>query len=195
MWYGTTLSALERQEESLRELRRAQECDPLSLIINSEIGRALFNGGQYDQAIEHLRKTIGEMDPNFAVAHWYLGLAYEQKSRYTEAIGEFQKWLELSTGDPAAIAALAHAYGVSGNRKEAEKRLAQLQELSKSRYVAPIDIAVGYTGLGDKERTLEWLEKAFEDRSAWLIWIKIDPRFAALRSEPRYRALLSRMGF
>ena len=194
MWYGTTLSALGRQEESMRELRRAQETDPLSLIINAEIGRQFYFARQYDQAIEHFRKTIDEMDPNFGVAHYYLGLALEERGRYQEAIEEFQKWFDLSAGDPAAIAALAHAYGASGNKSEAQKRIAQLHALSKSRYVAPVDLAVAYIGLGDKDRSMEWLEKAYEDRSAWLIWIKVDPRFDVLHADPRFRDLLRRMG-
>lgn len=194
MWYGSTLWALERLEESMRELQRVQETDPLSLMINAEVGRGFYFARRYDQAIEHLRKTIDEMDPNFAVAHWCLGLAYEQKGRYKEAIGAFQKWFDLSAGDPGAIAALAHAYAASGARGEAQKRLGQLQALSKSQYVPAFDVAVVYIGLGDKDRALDWLEKACQERSAWLIWIKVDPRFDALHADLRYRELLSRMG-
>ena len=193
-WYGTTLWATQRLEEAMRELKRAQEIDPLSPIINAEIGRALYYERRYDESIDYLRKMIDEMDSTFAAAHWYVGMAYERKGVYQQAIAEFEQWFDLSQGDPAAIAALAHTYAVWGQRAEAEKRLAQLQTLSKTQYVPPFDVAMVHMGLGDKNRALEWLDKAYEEQSAFLIWIRVDPRFDSLHVEPRFHALLRRMG-
>jgi eukaryotic-like serine/threonine-protein kinase len=193
-WYGTSLCAMGRLDEGLGELKRAEECDPLSLVIKADVGRCFYYSHRYDQAIDQLRKTLGVLDPNFAVAHRFLGMAYEQKAMYAQAIAEFQRWSSLSGGDPAATGALGHAFAVSGKHGEAQKALVKLKELSKSRYVSPYDVAVIYVGLGDKDQAREWLQKAFEDHSAWLIWLDVDPRFDVLHADPRYRDLLRRMG-
>jgi eukaryotic-like serine/threonine-protein kinase len=193
-WYGTTLSALGRVEDGKVELKRAQEIDPLSPIINAEVGRLLYYGRRTDEAIGHLRKLVDEMEPNFEPALAYLGAAYAQKRMYPEAIQEFEKWLALSPANPRALAALAHTYALWGRRAEAEKRLRELQTLSRTRYVPAFDVATVYMGLGDKVRAIEWLEKAYEERSTWIIWIKIEPHFEALHDQPRFHALLRRMG-
>jgi eukaryotic-like serine/threonine-protein kinase len=193
-WYGTTPSAMGQREDAMRELKRAQEIDPLSPIINAEVGRLLYYERRNDEAIAHLRKLTDEMEPNFEPALWYLGAAYEQKGMFAEAIQEFEKWLALSKENPRALAALAHTYGVSGRRAEAEKRLRELRSLSKTRYVPPFDLAVVYMGLGDSIGALDWLEKAYEEPSTWIIWVAIEPYWDALRSEPRFDALLRRMG-
>jgi Flp pilus assembly protein TadD len=153
----------------------------------------LYYARRYDQAIEQLGKTL-EMDPNFARAHWILALAYEQVGRSEEAVLECKKAVDLSGGDPVVLGVLGHAYAMSGKRSEAQKVLAELKDLSKRRYVAPFDIALIYSGLGDKAQTLEWLEKAYEDHSQRLLWIKVDPRLDSLRGEPRFQDLLRRMG-
>jgi len=193
-WYGTTLSGMGRLDEAMGELKRAQESDPLSPIIGAEVGRGFYYARQYDRAIKQLRKVLDEIDPNFAAAHWYLGMVYEQKAMFGEALAEFQTWQGLSGGDPAALGALGHAYAVSGKRDQARKALTELKDLSRSRYVAPFDVAVLYIGLGEKDQALEWLEKAFADHSAWMAWLNVDPRFDTLRGDPRYRDLLRRMG-
>jgi Flp pilus assembly protein TadD len=113
---------------------------------------------------------------------------------YREAIAEFQRAFELSEGSPTMMGALGHAYALSGNREKARDALANLQELSKRRYVPPFDLAVIYAGLADKERAFEWLEEAFEDRSWRLTRLKVDPRFDRLRADTRFGSLLRRMG-
>ena len=192
-WYGICLSATGRSEQAIASLKRARQLDPLSLIINADMGLELYFARRYDEAIEQVRKTL-EMDPDFVAGHRHLGMAYEQKAMYTEAIAEFQKALDVSRGNPFALGSLGHAYAVSGNRGKARQALSDLRELSKRRYVSPFDTAVIYTGLGDKERALEWLEKASDDRSLQMIFLKVDPRFDRLHADSRFAGLLRRMG-
>jgi tetratricopeptide (TPR) repeat protein len=151
------------------------------------------------QLVELLRVALGGREPVAqalfdvdAAAH--CGLRhYEQKAMYREAIAEFQKASELSAGNPYARGVLGHAYALPGDRNKALEIITQLDELSKSRYVAPFETALIWAGLDDKERTLEWLEKALEDRSWEVMWLKVDPRFDSLRSDPRFVDLLRRM--
>jgi serine/threonine-protein kinase len=192
-WFATTLAAMGRLDEAMSQIRQAQELDPLSPVITSDVGRLFYYARQYDPAIETLRKTL-EMDPSFSWAHWYLGMVYEQEASYDEAIAEFQKWLSLVGKEPTAVGALGHAYAVSGKRDEAQKKLVELKELARRQYVAPFDVAVIYIGLGDKEQAIQWLNKAYEDHSAWLIWVNVDPRFYSIHGDPRYIDLLRRMG-
>jgi tetratricopeptide (TPR) repeat protein len=191
-WYSLLLQWTGRMDEAVAEAKRAEDADPLSLMTSSIAGRTLYFARRYDQAIEQLGKTL-EMDPNFYPTHLFLGMAYEQVARYEQAIAECQKAFSLS-GDALAHGPLGHAYAITGKRAEAQKVLAELKDLSKRRYVAPFGIAIVYVGLGDKAQALEWLEKTHEDRSFWLTWIKVDPRLDSLRGEPRFQALLRRMG-
>ena len=167
--------------------------EPLSLIMSSVAGRNLYHARKYDQAIEQLRGVI-DRDANFPQAHLHLGWAYEQKGMFEEAIAEFQKGSGLSGGDPTMASALGHAYAVSGQRDRAQSVMVELKQLSKRQYVAPFEIAVVYIGLGDKEQAFEWLEKAYEDHSHYLIWLKVDPRFDSIHGDSRYRDLRRRMG-
>jgi TolB-like protein/tetratricopeptide (TPR) repeat protein len=181
-----------RVDEALAEIKRAQEIEPLSLITNTLVARGFYHARQYDQAIEQARRSL-ELEPNFAQAHLYLGWTYEQQARYEGAIAELRKAFTLSDGESEVAGALGHVYAVSGRRTEAEKALAALKERSTHQYVAPFDIAVIYAGLGAKTPTFEWLEKAYEDHSHWLVWVKVDPRFDTIRDDPRYHDLLRRM--
>ncbi|HSO76792.1 MAG TPA: hypothetical protein VLU47_18340, partial [Blastocatellia bacterium] len=122
----------------------------------------------------------------------YLGLAYEQKGLYSEAIDQFQQGVKLS-GSPLMIALLGHAYAVSGKKVEARRILADLDQ-QKQRYVSPYTIATIYAGLGEKDQAFKWLEKAVEDRDIWLMNLKVDPVLKSLRSDPRFERLLQRIG-
>jgi len=191
-WFAFGLWATGRFEEAVASAKRAQELEPLSPVISGGVGWALHYARRYDEAIDYLRKTL-EMDPNFARVHWYLGMPYEQKGMYKEAIAEFEKALSLSGGSPSMMAALGHAYALAGRGPEARKILAQLQELSRARYISPFDIATVHAGLGDQERAFEWLEKSYADRSWGLFRLKVDPWFDRLRPDPRFANLLRRM--
>ena len=189
--YATYLSAMGRHQEAIRESKQALTLDPLSITFNSDLGETLYTARRYDQAIEQLRQTI-DMDPNFPWAHRNLGLAYEQKKMYTEALTEFKKHIELSQGQAGSMA-LGHAYAVAGMRDEALQVIARLQKISQSNYIAPFRFAMIYTGLGENDQAFEWLEKSFQEHSPDLIYLKVDPRFDNLRSDPRFTELLRRM--
>jgi TolB-like protein/Tfp pilus assembly protein PilF len=191
-WYGLYLDAVGRPDEGIAEVRRAQEADPLSLTISTTAGAAFFMARRYDQAVEQLHKTL-EMDPNFPGAHLWLGLVHEQMGRGEEAIAELQKAASLSGGEPAELGLRGHAYASAGRRAEAQRVLAELNGLSKRSYVPPFDIALVYAGLGEKRQSLEWLERAYEDHSFRLTWIKVWPQLDSLRGESRFHDLLRRM--
>ncbi len=193
-WYAIYLRRLGRHDEAIAAIERAQELDPLSLIINSFVGKIYLDARQVDQAIDHLRKTI-EMDPNFAPAHRYLAAAFAIQGRYEEAIAEYKKAITLSGGSTRDRAPLAHTNSMSGRRAEAQKVLEELKALSKEKYVSPYAMALIYTGLGEKDLAFEWLEKAYEERSFWLSFLKVAPSLDPLRSDPRFQDLLRRMNF
>jgi len=120
--------------------------------------------------------------------------AYEQKKMYAEAIADCQEWAKIFHDDPIALASLGHVYASTGNRREAEKTVEKLQEISKQRYVSPYWTGVVYAGLGDNDRAFQYLEKAFEDRYFLMIWINSDPRLDNLKSDPRFADLVKRIG-
>jgi serine/threonine protein kinase/TolB-like protein/Tfp pilus assembly protein PilF len=193
-WYAEYLSAMGRHDEAIAEIKRAQELDPLSLMINAIGGYVFFCARRYDEAIAQCRRTL-ELNAGFYPARLFLGWAYEQKQLYDEAISEYQKGIALEEGNPALAAFLAHAYAAAGRKTEALKIIPQLMEISKRRYVSPYDIAQIYTALADNGRALQWLEKAYQERDSELLWLKVDPGSNRLRSDPRFQDLLRRMNF
>jgi TolB-like protein/Tfp pilus assembly protein PilF len=192
-WYGNLLTAMGRWDEALQEFKRAQELDPLSLVITAVPGWTYYYARQYDKAVEFCHKAI-EMDRNFALAHDWLGQAYERKGMYEEAISEFKEALSLSGQSPEITALLAHAYAVSGNKRQAQAILDDMIELSQGRYVPPYHIATIYVGLGDKNQAFKWLNVAYNDRQNILVFLKHDARLDNLRDDPRYQDLLRRIG-
>ncbi|HXA65303.1 MAG TPA: protein kinase [Bryobacteraceae bacterium] len=192
-WYGEYLMVQGRFDEALAEMNRASELNPLSPSLNLALGYRFYYAHQYPEAIAQIQKTLA-MDANFVPAHVYLGRAYAQKGTYPEAIAEMRKALELSEGDTNELAALGHAYAVAHQEGEAKKILDQLKERSQQTYVQPSLIAVIHVGLGDKNQAFDWLQKAFEDRSAGLLYLKVDPAFDSVRSDPRFIDLLHRVG-
>ena len=186
------LIVMGRTEDSLLESKRSRDLEPLSFNMNAQHGRVFYHARQYDQAIRELTQSL-ELDPSYAQTHLYLGWAYEQQRRHEEAIAEIRKGFDLSGGESEMAGALGHAYAVAGKREETEKLLADLKERSTRQYVAPFDVALIYAGLGAKDATFEWLDKAYEDRSSWFTWISVDPRFDVIRDDPRYRELMQRM--
>ena len=143
----------------------------------------------YDESIEYAKKGL----PN-PWAHVILGWAYEQKSMFPEAIAEFESAIANWKNVSMPIAALAHTYAITGKKKEAQDLLNQLIEQSKERFVSAYDIAAVHVGMGDANQAFEWLDKAYEERSGFLPYIKCDRRFNPLHSDPRYQKLLERIG-
>jgi TolB-like protein/DNA-binding winged helix-turn-helix (wHTH) protein/Tfp pilus assembly protein PilF len=192
--YSLYLIAMGRAQDSFAQIQNARALDPLSLSINFSLGWRLYMARQYDAAITQLRDTL-EMDPSYELPHLVAGQAYEQKGNYALAIPELRKAVELSRGTPLMVSALAHAYARSGNRVEAEKLLAQLQAKSMNHYVSPYYFAIVCVGLGRTEEALDWLEKAFGDRSNGLVFLKVEPELDDLRSNSRFIALQQKLEF
>jgi tetratricopeptide (TPR) repeat protein len=191
--YSHYLNTVGRTHESLVESLRALELDPLSLPLNAHLAWHYLYARQYDQAIEQCRKTI-EMDANYPPAHGFLALAYEQKGMHQEAIAEFQKTIALLGEDSVQTKAeLGHAYAVAGKKEQALKIMDELKALSKETYVSPYDVAMIYVGLDQKDQAFDWLQKGYEERFG-MRYLKVDPRLDPLRSDPRFRDLVRRVG-
>ena len=190
-WYAWHLIMLGRNAEAIAELRKAENLDPLSLIISTDLADALLIVRQYDESIQQSRKII-DMDPNFAVAHYQLGEAYVQKRMYNEAIAEFQKAIEFSGGNTTFISNLAYAYAAAGKRSEAVKILNDLKNRSNHSFSNAAEIALIYAGLDEKDQAVTWLAKAYQSRFNPSILLR--PAFDPLRSDPRFQDLLRHMG-
>jgi len=192
--YSLYLVAMGRPEDSFAQINKARELDPLSISINFSLGWRFYMARQYDRAIQQLRNTL-EMDPSYELPHLVLGLSYAQKGDFALAIPELRRAAELSHGTPLMTSALANVYARSGNKAEAEKLLAGLISESKRQYVSPYYFALVYAGLGKPEEALNWLEKAFADRSNGLVFLKVEPALDGLRSNPRFVALQRKLNF
>lgn len=191
-WYGVCLAGAGRLDEAVAELKKGQQVEPLSLTITSVVGWMYYFARDYDKAIAHANMAL-EMDPNFALAHRYLGLAYEQKGMYAEAISEFQRARALSATRPWDSGSLAHAYALAGRSAEARQMLDEAK--NRDVYFPAYDIALIQLGLGQKDSAFEWLDKAVEERSPWLIHLTVDPRFDPIRSDARFKNLIQRIGY
>jgi TolB-like protein/DNA-binding winged helix-turn-helix (wHTH) protein/lipopolysaccharide biosynthesis regulator YciM len=192
--YSLYSIAMGRFDESLEQIKKARELDPLSISINSSLGWRLYLARQYDRSIAQLRDTL-ELDPSYEWAHFILGQAYEQKHEFNLARAELQKAVELSHNSPLMISALAHANALSGNQEEALRLLQQLTARSRKQYVSPFYVAVVYIALGKTDTAMDWMEKAFADRSNGLVFLKVEPELDPLRSNPRFIALQHKLNF
>ncbi len=191
--YGWYLIAVGRSAEAQEEMTRALEGDPLNEFSLWELGLAYYFAGRLEPAVEQYRRAIS-VEPKSHWAHMLLGWALERQGKFDEAIAE-AKIAYRANDTPQVLASLGHTYAVAGRRAEAQAVLGELADLAKSRYVSPYDVATIHAGLGDKDAALAWLEKAYEDRSGWLaLWVRVDPKFSILGSEPRFQNLLRRVG-
>jgi serine/threonine protein kinase/tetratricopeptide (TPR) repeat protein len=193
-WYGYALWRTGHFEESIAEHRRALQLDPLSLPVNRNLGLAYYLARQYDLAIEQLRKTR-EMDSSFVLTREYLGLAYLEKGMYKEAIVSCEEAAAPVSASPYAISALGYVYAVAGKKAATQNVRERLQKLSEQKYLSPRFMASIYAGLGEKEKALESLNAAYEDRSLQIgPGIIADPTYDSLHAEPHFQDLLRRMG-
>jgi tetratricopeptide (TPR) repeat protein len=174
-------------------MKKTQDLDPLWLIINVAVGWAFYNARRYDEAVEQLRRTI-ELDPNYPVTYWILGVVLRKTGRHELAIAEGEKGVKLSGGSPLTRAALAHTFATAGRTTEARQILDDLTKLAGQKYVAPYFFAGIHIGLGENGRAIECLEKSYEEHSHWLIYLHIDPSMDGLRDHPRFQDLLRRVG-
>jgi TolB-like protein/DNA-binding winged helix-turn-helix (wHTH) protein/Tfp pilus assembly protein PilF len=191
--YASHLMARGLIAESIATSNRARELDPFSLSISVQRGFLLENARRYDEAIEQLRSVIA-MDPNHYQAYWTLGHTYAASGRFAEAVTAAEKAVALSDRVPGALGVLGLVYGLAGRRDDATRVLNELLELNKQRYVTPAALVNVYIGLGDKERALTWLEKAYEERSNYIAYLNVFPIVDPLRSDPRFAGLLQKVG-
>jgi serine/threonine protein kinase/tetratricopeptide (TPR) repeat protein len=191
-WYAHYLLAMGRAQESVAETRRALETNPLNAGLAACVGWHCFFARQYDEAIEATQKAL-EIDPKSYLGHYYLAWAYEKKGDYERGIAELQK-ANAAILRPSGLASLVRIYARAGKKSEALKTLAELQDMARKRHVPPYDMAVAFAGLGDRDRAFTWLDKAYEQRDTMLVHVNWDPRFEELRSDPRFPALVRRIG-
>jgi TolB-like protein/Flp pilus assembly protein TadD len=192
-WFANYLIAVGRAQEAVAEINLAQELDPLSLVINTARGWVCYFAREYDQALEQYQRVL-EMDPSFVQAQREIGMVYERKGMVAEALAATQQAISLGGENAIVLTLLGRFYAVAGQRDEAEQVIARLNALASTRYTPPMLFAPIYAALGEREQALDWLERAYEDRSSPLVWLKVDPWFDDLRDDPRFADLLLRVG-
>jgi TolB-like protein/Tfp pilus assembly protein PilF len=186
------LTARGEFDRAITEGKRAVELDPLSMIDNADLGQIYFYARRYDEAISQIGKAI-EIDPHSYLAHYYLGQIYQLQGHLTEAIAEYQKAVELDD-DPQALAFLGQAQARIGQHDKAQKILSRMTEEAKSRYVSAYSFALMFIALGDKERAIDALERAYREGAANdIITIRVDPMLDPLRGDPRFEALAEKI--
>jgi tetratricopeptide (TPR) repeat protein len=182
-----------RKEEALAEAKKAYALDPLSPIVGANLAKILQEVGQDDNALDQAKRTL-DVEPDSAVTHAVLGIVYQDKKMYPDAIAEYKRALQFGASPAEIRGLLGYTYAVSGNRPEADKTIAELKELWPGQKHAALDLAVVFSGLGDRQNALYWLEKAQEKHVSDLIGIGQDSRFVDLRSDARFQAVVHRVG-
>jgi tetratricopeptide (TPR) repeat protein len=191
-WYAFCLAVTDRPEEALAQIRQARRIDPVSLLINANVGWILYLSRRYDQALDELDRTL-ELDPDFGVARVYRGLTLMLLGRNEEAVKEFRRIMERSGPSVSVSGALGCALARAGRKAEARRILADMQRTARKQYVPPHLFARLYADLGEKDRAFESLDSAVQARVADLIYLNLDATYDPLRSDPRFQKLLSRV--
>jgi len=191
-WYAQLLAPLGRIDEFVAEGARAEALDPVSIVITFAVGNRLYFARRYASAIDQLQKAL-ELDPNFAIGRMELGRVFEAQGQYERAMHEYQRAVALSD-NPSLLAALGRAYAAAGNTTDARQVLSKLAALSQRRYISPLDIARVRAGLGEPDETFTWLDRAFNDGSNRLVFLKLDPDFDPIRADRRFGDLVRRLG-
>ena len=192
-WYGEFLAFMGRYDEGLAEIKRAQELDPLSLAISTDVGKIHYIAREYDRAIEECKKTL-EMDGGHDPARLWLSVAYLENGQYEAAVAELRK-IKNWEDDPTALAFLGYVHGRAGRKSEAREVLGRLIALSRRAYVSPTLMAFIKIAIGEKDGAFRSLEEVFKERAIGVVALKVDPVFDSLRSDPRFELLLRRAGF
>jgi tetratricopeptide (TPR) repeat protein len=199
IWYAVDLAAMGRDNEATAQATQALVADPLSLTINTDIGLVAYLAGRNHDAIKAIKKAL-EIDPNFARGHFRLGNAYLKQGLNQQALAEYQKAVRIARAGDAYFdqnyeGAVGQAYALLGDKKEAENVLQQLSNRSKTHYVPAYSIALIYAGLGEKDLAFEWLQRAYEDHSTSMAYLKVDPALSGIRSDPRFASILHLVHF
>jgi TolB-like protein/DNA-binding winged helix-turn-helix (wHTH) protein/Tfp pilus assembly protein PilF len=192
-WYAVWLMSQGKQDAALEEERRAQEADPLSTIIKTDTAQLLVYAGRYDEAVQQAQRAL-EIDPGFLLGHDYLAVAYTEKKDYQAAISEFQWVLAISKEDAWATSGIARTYALADQKRESEAVLRGILHAAKNREDLALQLATVYTALGENDRALAWLEKAYQRRDGGLILLNVVPEFQSLHLDPRFDDLLRRLG-
>ena len=192
-WYALYLSFLERHEEAIAEMRKAQSVDPVSLIVNAALGLVYYYADRYSEALDQSTQTL-EMDDQFFPAYTVQGRAYTRMDRYREAIEAFDKVIEISGRRSSVLSLIAHPLASSGDIKKAEELYDELMERSSKEYISPFDMAVLTMALGRKEETLDWLERAYNEKTFDIMSMNAEPLLNDLRVEPRFIELTDKIG-
>jgi adenylate cyclase len=191
-WYANFLSYMGRSNEAIVEIETARRLDPLSLIFNADSGYILHMASRHDEAIARFNSTL-TMDPRFSVARWYLGMAYEQVGRVQEAIQEYEQAMRESGSTVANLSSIGYAFARAGDTGRAREILRRLQTMATKEHVDPAAFAYIHVALGEHDRALDFLERAYEERSDWLVELKVTPSLDPIRAHPRFVALLRKM--
>ena len=192
-WYALYLVARGRHSESPAEIKRALDVDPTSPQLSMVLGMIFYLARFYDRAVDELRKVV-EMNPHHVLATFYLGLAYLEQGRFEEAMAHVRRSAHLTSNAPFFVQGVGYVHTARGQTEEARAVLAALDGMMKKTYVSPVFTALIHFRLGEDDRGFEWLDKAFEDGDHWLEYIKVFPGFDSVRTDPRYAALLQKLG-
>jgi DNA-binding winged helix-turn-helix (wHTH) protein/Flp pilus assembly protein TadD len=193
-WYSIYLMAAGRAAEAFREIQLARQRDPLSVPFNSDLGFHHYYAGQYDEAVKQLTFVL-EMNPKFPPAHLWLGRTLQELGRFDEALAEFRQVEIVLHEWTVSIAARGFVAAVAGRTTEAEEILDALQRLGNRKFVTSYGVALVHAGLGQNDAAFSRLNDAFNERSHWLVWLRLDPRWNRLRPDPRFAELVARMQF
>ncbi|MGI8837019.1 MAG: protein kinase domain-containing protein [Pyrinomonadaceae bacterium] len=190
--YSYLLTSMGRPDEAISMAKRATEVDPLSALLNDDVANAYYFARRYDEAIRQLQKFL-DTEWNRPGIHLNLGLSYHQKGMDADAIKEFGIAIKLLGRDPSILALLGCAYAAQGKQADALKLLEEIKSIAKEKYVSPYDLALIYTSLGRKQEAIEHLKKAIEERSGWVIYLKVEPMFDSLHAEPEFIELVRQL--
>jgi len=195
IWYAMYLYGMLRFEEAVVQARRAQQLDPVSALVNTWAGSAYGFAGRFEEAIASCQKAL-ELEPSYSDASQILARIYVMQGRYQQAIAELQKALLLSERQPLLLGVLAYAYTRAGQREEALRLVSELKriETEESGYVPPFGIIWAYAGLGDRDQAFAYLESSYEERRDRMAYLNVDPMLDPLRSDPRFKDLVRRVG-
>jgi serine/threonine-protein kinase len=192
--YSYLLTSMGRSDEAISMARRGAEVDPLSGLLSDDVAGSYYFARRYDEAIRQLQKFL-DIEPNRPGSHAGLGVSYYQKGMYSEAIKEFEIAIKLMGRDPSALALLGCAYAAQGKQADALKLLEEMKGIAKEKYVSPYDFSLIYLSLGRKQEAITQLNKAYDERSGWLIYLNVEPMFDSLHAEPGFTDLVRQLNF